>query len=60
MREKDVPTIASNLRELYGDKALVFVALQMGRAMMAGRQETIEMWHRIADTITAADERAAR
>ena len=60
MGDNDVPTIARNLRELYGDQALVVVALQMGRAMMADRDEAIEMWHRVADTITAADERAAR
>jgi hypothetical protein len=60
MRDEDVPAIANNLRELYGDKALVIVAVQLGRAKMANQSEAVEMWHQVAETITAADDRAAQ
>ena len=60
MRDEDVPAIANNLRELYGDKALVVVAVQLGRAKMANQSEAVEMWHQVAETITAADDRAAQ
>ena len=60
MRDEDVPAIANNLRELYGDKALVIVAVQLGRAKLANQSEAVEMWHQVAETITAADDRAAQ